>query len=47
MATVILKKYLVDILVKKISTQEVNPKTGVAFKVEVENALLDNNRIIF
>lgn len=47
---VIVKQYLVDILVKKISTQEINPKTGVAYKVEdiliaeykiaVENALL-------
>lgn len=51
MATIIIKQYLVDILVKKISTQEINPKTGVAFKTEdiliaeykvaVENALLE------
>lgn len=50
MAIVIVKQYLVDILVKKISTQEINPKTGEPFKVEdilipeykiaVENALL-------
>jgi len=46
----IIKQYLVDILVKKISTQEINPKTGQPFKTEdiliveyktaVENALL-------
>ena len=46
----IIKQYLVDILVKKIRTQEINPKTGEPFKTEdilipeyktaVENALL-------
>jgi hypothetical protein len=50
MATVVIKQYLVDILVKKISTQEINPKTSAPFKTEdiliaeyktaVENALL-------
>jgi len=51
MAIVIVKQYLVDILVKKISTQEINPKTGLPFSVDdiliveyrtaVENALLE------
>jgi hypothetical protein len=47
---VVVKQYLVDILVKKIKTQEINPKTGEAYKVDdilipeykvaVEDALL-------
>jgi len=46
----LIKQYLVDILVKKIRTREINPKTGETFKTEdiliseyktaVENALL-------
>jgi hypothetical protein len=56
MAGVVVKQYLVDILVKKISTQEINPKTGQAYKVEdilipeyrvaVENSLLEQNNLI-
>lgn len=53
---IIIKQYLVDILVKKIRTQEINPKTGEPFKVDdiliaeyrtaVENALLSMEGII-
>ncbi|MBU3146899.1 hypothetical protein [Clostridium sp. CF012] len=56
MATVIVKQYLVGILVKKISTQEINPKTNEPFKVEdiliaeykiaVENALLELAKVV-
>lgn len=56
MATVIIKQYLVDILVKKISTQEINPKTGKPFcvediliteyKIAVENALLELSGVV-
>lgn len=50
------KQYLVDILVKKIKTQEINPKTGQPFKTEdilvaeykvaVENELLKEEGLI-
>ncbi|MCB2340909.1 hypothetical protein [Clostridium estertheticum] len=56
MAIIIVKRYLVDILVKKISTQETNPKTNESFKVgdiliaeykiEVENALLELAKVV-
>ncbi len=54
--TVVIKQYLVDILVKKITTQEINPKTGQPYKVDdiliheykvaVENALLEKNGLV-
>jgi hypothetical protein len=53
---IVVKQYLVDILVKKIQTQEINPKTGQTFKVEdilieeyriaVENALLESEKVV-
>jgi len=53
---VVVKQYLVDILVKKIRTQEVNPKTGEPYKTEdiliaeykvaVENALLESEGVV-
>ncbi|MBW9159332.1 hypothetical protein [Clostridium tagluense] len=56
MATVIVKRYLVNILVNKISIQEINPKTNEAFKVgdiliaeykiAVENGLLELAKVV-
>lgn len=53
---VVIKQYLVDMLVRKIKTQEINPKTGQPFKTEdiliaeykvaVENALLESEGVV-